>query len=190
LHGPQFGHPDPNPPVCGHGLFVALTGTSLRVPAGMCAGEVAAMAAASFNATALFRESGLSASAHAVSSSAVTVSLAPQGTVAPQAEAVLIIAGVGASNLAVEAIGIEGLTVGEAVGSLPLPLVAPEPAPCAGDCDGGGSVTVDELVILVNIALGLQPVANCPPGNIDGNQAITVDEILMAVGNALSGCRN
>lgn len=59
---------------------------------------------------------------------------------------------------------------------------------CVGDCDGGGSVTVDEIVTMVNIALGTQLAANCIAGDSDGSGAITVDEILTAIQKALNGC--
>jgi hypothetical protein len=49
-------------------------------------------------------------------------------------------------------------------------------------------VTVDELVQLVNQALGLAPVT-CHSGDGNGDGEVTVDEIVAAVNNALSGCR-
>lgn len=71
----------------------------------------------------------------------------------------------------------------------PTPTLEPTatPVPCIGDCDGDGSVTVDEILKMVNIALG-SPVEECPAGDRDGDGAITVDEILAAVANALRGC--
>ena len=66
--------------------------------------------------------------------------------------------------------------------------VAPTPAPCAGDCDGAGGVTIDELLNIVNIALTLAPTSDCPVGNRNGDGQITVDEILVAVNSALNGC--
>jgi hypothetical protein len=59
---------------------------------------------------------------------------------------------------------------------------------CAGDCDGSGAVAVNELVTLVNIALGSAEVATCLAGDANGDGAITIDEILTAVNNALNGC--
>ncbi len=59
---------------------------------------------------------------------------------------------------------------------------------CDGDCSGDGQVTVDELLTLVNIALGNTSVAACPAGDANGNGSVTVDEILTAVNNALNGC--
>ena len=59
---------------------------------------------------------------------------------------------------------------------------------CVGDCDGSGDVTVDEILKMVNIALGNDTLDQCEAGdgNMDGQ--ITVDEILTAVNNALNGC--
>ncbi|HYD48966.1 MAG TPA: hypothetical protein VEB21_11490 [Terriglobales bacterium] len=62
-------------------------------------------------------------------------------------------------------------------------------AACVGDCDGGGSVTVDEIITGVNIALGTNPITSCPAFDGSGDQQVTVDEILQAVSNALVGCR-
>lgn len=59
---------------------------------------------------------------------------------------------------------------------------------CAGDCDGDGEVEINELITLVNIALGLQPVSACPAGDINGNDEIAINEIITAVNNALNGC--
>ena len=62
------------------------------------------------------------------------------------------------------------------------------PAPCAGDCDGGDQVTVDELTLAVRIALGLAPASACAAGDLDADGAVTVDEIVRAVAAALDGC--
>jgi hypothetical protein len=59
---------------------------------------------------------------------------------------------------------------------------------CAGDCDGDGEVAINELITLVNIALGLQPVSACPAGDINRNDEIAINEIITAVNNALNGC--
>jgi hypothetical protein len=62
------------------------------------------------------------------------------------------------------------------------------PAVCAGDCNGSGQVTVDEIITMVNIALGNADVSACGVGDANSDQRITVDEILRAVNNALNGC--
>jgi hypothetical protein len=56
------------------------------------------------------------------------------------------------------------------------------------DGDGDGEVTVAELIIMVNIALGSTPVTTCTAGDANGDGAITIDEIIRAVNAALSGC--
>ena len=65
---------------------------------------------------------------------------------------------------------------------------SPSPKPCAGDCDNSGDVTIEETVLLVNIALGTAPLARCQAGDRNGDGEITVDDILAAVNNALTGC--
>jgi hypothetical protein len=60
--------------------------------------------------------------------------------------------------------------------------------PCTGDCSGNGQVTVDEILTMVNIALGNADVSACTAGDANGSGQITVDEILTAVNNALGGC--
>ncbi|MFI5397141.1 MAG: hypothetical protein ACHQ9S_16510 [Candidatus Binatia bacterium] len=59
---------------------------------------------------------------------------------------------------------------------------------CVGDCNGRRTVTVDEILIMVDIALGNAPLHLCNSGDANGDGRITVDEILSAVNNALNGC--
>jgi hypothetical protein len=59
---------------------------------------------------------------------------------------------------------------------------------CVGDCDGSTQVTVNEVITMVNIALGNADVAACVAGDQDGSREITIDEIIAAVNNALNGC--
>lgn len=68
-------------------------------------------------------------------------------------------------------------------------VVAAPPAGCVGDCSGDLVVTVDEILTMVNVALGGAPVSACVAGDANGDQLITVDEILTAVNNALNGCQ-
>jgi hypothetical protein len=60
--------------------------------------------------------------------------------------------------------------------------------PCVGDCDGSGEVTVDEIITMVNIALGEEDLNACDAGDGNGDGEITVDEILQATTHALQGC--
>jgi len=59
---------------------------------------------------------------------------------------------------------------------------------CVGDCHANGSVTIDELVTLVHIALGDGPTSACDIGDVNHDGRITVDEIVTAVNLALTGC--
>jgi VCBS repeat protein/FG-GAP repeat protein len=59
---------------------------------------------------------------------------------------------------------------------------------CGGDCNGDGEVTVNELITMVNIALGNANVSTCLAGDADGSGEITINEIVAAVNNALNGC--
>lgn len=58
---------------------------------------------------------------------------------------------------------------------------------CAGDCGGDGEGTVDELLVLVNIALGEAPRVACRRG-VANNAAVDVALIIQSVNTALSGC--
>lgn len=61
-------------------------------------------------------------------------------------------------------------------------------AACTGDCGGDGAVTIEELIGMVNIALGSRPLSDCRAGDENGDGEITIDEIIKAVNNALTGC--
>jgi len=61
-------------------------------------------------------------------------------------------------------------------------------AACSGDCGNDGSITIDELVTMVNIALGNGPLSTCTGGDADSSGEITINEIVAAVNNALNGC--
>jgi hypothetical protein len=59
---------------------------------------------------------------------------------------------------------------------------------CVGDCNEDGEVTIDDLIIMVNIAQGSQSVNACTNGDANSDGEITIDEILLAVNAALNGC--
>jgi hypothetical protein len=60
-------------------------------------------------------------------------------------------------------------------------------APCIGDCDSTGEVTVGELIVMVNIVLGSAEASACRDGVVEGT-VIDVAVIVQAVNHALSGC--
>jgi hypothetical protein len=68
------------------------------------------------------------------------------------------------------------------------PTPTPEPPACSGDCNGDGSVTVDEIIRGVNIALGNSELSTCPSFDGNGNGAVTIDELIQGVNAALTGC--
>ncbi len=61
-------------------------------------------------------------------------------------------------------------------------------AVCVGDCNGDNEVTVNELITMVNIALGTQEVSACTAGDANGDGQIFINEIIAGVNNALNGC--
>jgi len=66
--------------------------------------------------------------------------------------------------------------------------IGPVQALCTGDCGADGSVTVDEIVLGVSIALGTGHVSQCSDFDADRNGEVTIDEVIGAVNNALLGC--
>lgn len=76
----------------------------------------------------------------------------------------------------------------------PKPTRTPEPTStpcalaCAGDCQLDGQVTVDEVVFIMNVALGVADLGLCSAADIDADCKVTVDEVVSAVANALGGC--
>ncbi len=49
-------------------------------------------------------------------------------------------------------------------------------------------MTIDEIVTMVNIALGSVDVSMCLAGDANSDGTITVEEIIQAVNKALLGC--
>jgi hypothetical protein len=60
--------------------------------------------------------------------------------------------------------------------------------PCGGDCNGDGRVTVDEIVLAINIALGRTPLSSCPAADANNDNTLSIDELTGAVGHALNDC--
>ncbi|HUI27427.1 MAG TPA: Ig-like domain-containing protein, partial [Candidatus Kryptonia bacterium] len=62
------------------------------------------------------------------------------------------------------------------------------PSGCVGDCYATDKVTVDELVLGVNIALGTMPMQPCTAFDCNHNGHVTIDCLVQAVNAALNGC--
>jgi hypothetical protein len=59
---------------------------------------------------------------------------------------------------------------------------------CIGDCDGSGVLAIDDLVTLVNIALGSSPLSSCLIGDANHDGQISISDLVRAVGVALDKC--
>ena len=77
-------------------------------------------------------------------------------------------------------------SVAIAIASLPM-CINSHPT-CVGDCGVDRQVTVNEIIAMVNIALGNADVSGCQAGDLGGDGQITVDEIITGINNALGGC--
>lgn len=62
------------------------------------------------------------------------------------------------------------------------------PAPCAGDCNDDDTVTVDEVLRAIGVALGTLPGSACSRFDLDGNGSVTIDELVRIVRAALNTC--
>ncbi|HUL98352.1 MAG TPA: hypothetical protein VLU24_02740 [Mycobacterium sp.] len=69
-----------------------------------------------------------------------------------------------------------------------FPLVGDSAPTCVGDCNDSRTVSTDELVKGVRIALGTLPLDQCLPLDCNGTRLVTVDCIVNAVSAALSRC--
>ena len=61
-------------------------------------------------------------------------------------------------------------------------------AQCTADCDDGGTVTVDELLKAVVIALGNASVDACATADRTGDGSVTADELVAGIAVAIRGC--
>jgi hypothetical protein len=68
----------------------------------------------------------------------------------------------------------------------PTATLAATPS-CQGDCNGDGQVTIDELLVIVNIALGNSPVSECP-AEANQQDGVRIGEVLAAANSSLSRC--
>jgi hypothetical protein len=68
---------------------------------------------------------------------------------------------------------------------------SPTPLPpdvCGGDCNDDRVVTVDELVLGIDIMLGRLTLLQCLVFDVSEDGHVSVDELLIAVDNAMQGC--
>lgn len=68
------------------------------------------------------------------------------------------------------------------------PTPSPGPERCAGDCSGDRQVTVDEILIGVNLILQQASLSTCRVFDADESGTVTIDELLTAIQSLLAGC--
>lgn len=56
------------------------------------------------------------------------------------------------------------------------------------DCDGDGTIAINELVTGIGIALGSAALDACPLMDADGDTAVSIAELIAALNAALGGC--
>ena len=59
---------------------------------------------------------------------------------------------------------------------------------CVGDCNDSGTVTIEELITGVNIALGTAAIVTCPAFDSNDSGTVTIEELIAGVSSALNGC--
>jgi len=70
----------------------------------------------------------------------------------------------------------------------PTAISTPSPTPCAGDCNGDGVVSANEVATMTEIGLGVASPSQCPSADTQHDYQVTVDEILGGLNNAVFGC--
>src|SRR6266849_417588 len=83
---------------------------------------------------------------------------------------------------------VAALVLSLGVGSWTANSASAQGGICVGDCNGDQSVTVDELVTGINIALDRLPLDRCASIDPGGDHTVDVAEVVAAVNNALAGC--
>lgn len=60
--------------------------------------------------------------------------------------------------------------------------------PCAADCDGNGTVAINEMIVCVNIAAGSVDPETCPACDPNDDARVTIDELIVGVSSLLGIC--
>lgn len=120
-------------------------------------------------------------------------------------DGVLNLAEIGALTFPGDPADVPALPSPTPTATLPLATPTPTPSPtelaiasptatptgtsgiCVGSCNGDDSVAINELVTLVNIALGALSPSACAQG-VPGGATVDIALLIRAVGNALGGC--
>jgi hypothetical protein len=60
---------------------------------------------------------------------------------------------------------------------------------CPADCNQDGASTINELLVCLNVALGLADPGTCPTCDLNGDGDVSIDEVVVSVDTVLHGCR-
>src|SRR5260221_10424133 len=60
---------------------------------------------------------------------------------------------------------------------------------CVGDCNDDGMVSINELIVGVNIALGSQPISACGAFDCQGTGIVPINCLIQGVNSALDNCQ-
>lgn len=61
-------------------------------------------------------------------------------------------------------------------------------APCIGDCDGDGRVTIAEIILAIRAALGQASVDECAAVDADLDGAVSINDLIRAIDGVLINC--
>ena len=176
--------------------------TSTDTPGGPATATVSQVATATVTATG--GPSGTSTATHTPGSpapatatathtaggalTATATRTAPPGTSPPTASRTATATGTGTAGpqgtATATASGGPATTTSTATPTAESPCVMP----CTGDCNGNCEVTINELILMVNLALSDGDVDACLAGDPNGDRRVSIDEIIAAVNRALNGC--
>jgi hypothetical protein len=92
----------------------------------------------------------------------------------------------GSNGLALPLVVADGALFITDAPNQPTPTVVPNR--CVADCNGDGTVAVNEVIRGVNIALDNIPLSECPAADANGDGAVTIGELIQAVQDVISGC--
>ena len=68
------------------------------------------------------------------------------------------------------------------------PALAADTTSCPGDCNRDGVVTINELIVGVNIALGSAQLTQCPSFDRNSDGEVAINELILGVNAALGSC--
>jgi hypothetical protein len=75
-----------------------------------------------------------------------------------------------------------------AMETLPATVPCQAAPPCPGDCNMDGEATLDEIIRIVNVALGLAELGPCSPADTNEDGQLAIDELVAAVASTVTEC--